>query len=178
MEKEKKKNKNKIKYETEESKEIKKFVIVLIVIIFAVALFYLATRMFITKDLFTGSNTKTEETTTGEINYDVAIMGEILNRPYKTYYVAIYNKTEGEYMSEMISLVYAYTAKDEHLHVYTVDLSNELNKSYYDPENIKLDVDNLKDLKVGDITLLKIKNGEIIKYYTDLEKMKKELDVE
>ena len=55
--------------------------------------------------------------------------------------------------------------------VYTADLSNELNKKYYDKDNIN--TSSLETLKLGDITLLKISNGKIISALTeeaDIEK--------
>lgn len=169
--------KNKIKYQTEEQKEIVRFVIVIFVVLLSVGLIYLATRAFVTKDLFKAKVNQEEVVTPGTINYDVAIMGEILNRPYNEYYVAIYNKKDGKYISDMSSLVYLYSSKDKHLHIYTVDLSNKMNEEYYDPENVNTSAQSLSEMKVGDITLLRIKNGKVAKYIVDLDKMKAELGV-
>jgi len=174
-----KKNKNKINYAaTTEQKEIKSLIIVIIVVVLCVGGVYLLTRAFVTKDLFGSDSTTDEEVTAGTINYDVAIMGQILNRPYDEYYVAIYNSSEGDYISDMATLVYSYKNLDKHLHIYVVDLSNELNADFYDPENVNTKATKVSEMKVGDITLLKIKNGKINKYIVDLDKMKKELGVE
>ena len=78
----------------------------------------------------------------------------------------------------MYKLVYAYVKKKDAKHIYTIDLSNELNKSYYDKENVNKDATKLSDMKVGDITLIKVKNGKIDKYIVDYAKMQKELGVE
>ena len=170
---------NKVNYQTTEQEEIKKFLIVIVVVLLCVCAIYLLTRAFVTKDLFKKDKGEdTEEVIEGSVNYDVAIMGQILNRPYDEYYVAIYNQSEGDYISEMSSLVSSYNQKDKHLHIYTVDLSNELNKSYYDPENVNTKATKLEDIKVGDITLLKIRKGKIRSYIVDYSQMQKELDVE
>lgn len=173
MGKKEKQIKNKVKYQTAEQEEIKKFIIVILVVLICVGAIYLITRAFVTKDLGKSDDT-TEQTVTGTVNYDVAIMGQILNRPYKSYYVVIYD-TDGEYMSDMSSMVNNYNTKEEHLHMYTVDLNNHLNASYYDPENVNQKATDLADLKVGDITLLKIKDGKISKFVVDYTKMLKEL---
>lgn len=176
---EKKKNTvNKINYNTTEQEEIKKFLIVIVVVLALCGVMYLLTRAFVTKDLFNKEEEQTEEVTSGQVDYNVAIMGQILNRPYDEYYVAIYNASNGEYIGDMATLLYNYSAKEKHLHVYTVDLSNTLNSEYYDPENVNKKAQTVADIKVGDITLLKIKNKKIVKYIDAYEAMKKELKVE
>ena len=184
MEKKKKEIKNKktkIKkqnYRTSEQDEMIKFVVVILVVLLSVGAIYLFTRAFITKDLFEDkTNETTENVQEGTVNYDVAIMGQILNRPYKQYYVLIYD-SQGDYNSDMTSLIFNYSSKKEHKHLYTVDLNNNFNKDYYDPANVNLKATELKDIKVGDITLIKVKNGKIDKYIVDYAKMQKELGVE
>ncbi len=180
MEKEKKKvKKNKVNYQTTEQMEIKNFVIVIIVVLLCVGGLYLATRAFVTKDLFKDNDAnKEEEVVAGSINYEMAIMGTILQKADKEYYVAIYDQSdEGKYVADMLTLVFNYTEKEEHLPVYTVDLANKLNEGYYDPKNVNVDAKNVKDMKVGDITLLRVKNGKIKKYIVDYAKMQKELGV-
>lgn len=174
MEKEKK-AKNKIRYNTGESEEIKSLIIVVIVVVLIVCGLYLVTRIFITKDLFKKDEPETEEVTPGVISYDKIVMGQLLNRPYDEYYVAIYDQANGDYIIDMITLINSYEQSAKHLHVYTVDLSNQLNKDYYDPENVNVDAKTLSDLKVGDITLIKVKKGAINKFIVDYAKMEKEL---
>lgn len=173
------KSNNKIKYKTAEQEEIRNFIIVIIVVLLCVGAIYLLTRVFVTKDLFGSSDETTkDEITEGVVDYDVAIMGQLLNRPYKQYYAVIYN-SEGDYMYDMYSLVYSYTSSnDKALHVYTIDLANTLNDGYYDPENVNVNAKTLEDLKVGDITLVKVKNGKISKIIVDYSKMEKELGID
>ncbi len=168
--------KNKVYYANNEAGEFVNFLIIILIIALLCGGIYLATRAFVTKDLF-DKKSDTEEIVQGAINYDVATMGTMLNRPYSEYYVVVYDATEGDYISDMSSLVYNYNALEKHLHVYTVDLSNTMNKSYYDPENVNVNAKTLEEVKVGDITLIKVKNGSIVKYVTDLSKMKDELGV-
>lgn len=180
MEKEKSKVKKKnVRYETTEQAEIKNFIVVLIVVVLCVGGIYLATRLFVTKDLFKDEEEKVEEVAAGVVNYEVATMGMILNRPYDEYYVAIYDNTStSTYFYDMLSLVYGYYENEKHLPVYTVDLANVMNESYYNPENVNVNAKTLAEIKVGDITLLKIKKGKIDKFIVDYAKMQKELGVE
>ena len=177
MEKEKK-AKNKIRYNTGDSAEIRSLIIVVVAVILIVCGLYLATRLFVTKDLFKKEEEVVEEVTPGEISYDTIIMGQLLNRPYDEYYVAIYNQTDGDYIIDMLTLVNSYKQLDKHLHIYVVDLSNKLNEDYYDPEKVNVDAKELSDIKVGDITLIKVKKGAINKYIVDYAKMEKELGLD
>ena len=159
------------KYRTAEQDEIRKFVIVVIVVLLMVVGIYFLTRAVVTKDLF---KNETSEKVKGEVNYDVAIVGEILNRPYDEYYIAVYS-TDGEKASEMSGLVSNYQGQEKHLHIYTVYLNNELNKKYYNPEKENTKATKVNEFMFGNATLLKIKNGTVEKYITDHAKMEKEL---
>ncbi len=186
IDKSKSKKVNKIQFETTEQAEVKKFFIVIIVVLLCVGGIYLFTRAFVSKDLFKKDEPVTEEIQDGAFNDEVAIMGQIFNRPYEDYYVIIYDQTEGKNVGDMSNIVYNYSQKEDEkkLHMYSVDLSNELNKSYYDKDNENTSAKTLKDMKVGDNTLLRIKknkktgNLEVSKYITDIDAMKKELGIE
>lgn len=178
MEKNIEKKEKKVKrlnIQTTEQSELKSFFIVILVVLLGVGGLFLATKAFVTKDLF-GKEEKEEKIAAGEVNYDVTIMGSLLNRPYKEYYAVIYDTT-GEYVYDMSSLVDAYKNVKSAKHIYTIDLDNKLNKDYYDPKKVNPKAKKLEDIKLGDITLIKVKDGKIEKYITDLSKMKKELGV-
>lgn len=174
--KSKKVNSSKVDYRTSEQDEMIKFVIVILVVLLCVGGIYIFTRAFITKDLFKDDTQTNEVVKEGTVNYDVAIMGQLLNRPYKQYYAVIYDST-GDYAYDMTTLVSSYTKLKGHKHIYTIDLSNDLNKTYYDVEKVNTKATKISEIKVGDITLVKIKNGKIDKYIVDYAKMEKELGV-
>ena len=176
IEKDKKVKAKKVTYRTSEQDEMIKFIVVILVVLLSVGAIYLFTRAFVTKDLFKDETSPTETVQEGKVNYEVAIMGQLLNRPYKEYYAVIYDST-GDYSADMYSLVYSYSNKKNHKHIYTIDLSNELNKKYYDVENDNKKSTKVEDIKVGDITLIKVKNGKIEKYIVDYTKMEKELGI-
>lgn len=176
MEKEKNTKQKKVKYRTAEQDEMLKFLGVIAVVVVCVALLYVLTRVFVTKDLFNKEETKTEETVQGSVNYSVTSVGQILNRPYDEYYVFVYDTT-GDYATDMNSLLTKYNSKEKKLHAYKVDLSNYLNKEYYKPKEVNEKASAVADFKFGDITLIRVKNGKIDKYLTDYSKMQTELAV-
>jgi len=163
----------KISYKTEEQKEVTKLIIIILVVTVLVVGAYFLTRAVVTKDLGKKDNTE-EKVTEGVINYNVAIVGEILNRSEKKYYVAVFKGT-GEYGSEMATAIAGYESQKGHLRVYRVDLDNKFNADFYDPEHIKLKVTDPSDFKFGDVTLLKVEGGKVTTAITDLSKIKKEL---
>ena len=177
--------KNKLYYSTGEQAEVKKFIIVVLVVLLWVVGIYFLTRAFVTKDLFKHETTQ-EEVVKGEVNNDVAIVGTIMNRPYDEYYVAVYD-SNGKYNYEISNNVVAKYKGLNKLHIYRVDLNEYMNKEYYKPEEENTKATGVDDFKFGDITLLRIKRtknkgGEtytykVVKYITDIEQMKKELGV-
>ena len=178
----KKAAKNNHKYEsakvqTEEQKEMTRFFIVLLIVVLMVTCIYFLTRIFVTKDLGKKNNTTdTEEVIEGSVNYNVASVGQILNRPYDTYYVMVYD-AGGEYAYDVSTILSMYSLNEKAKHVYRVDLSNHLNKEFYDKENENVNATSVDEFKFGDITLLYIKKGKVAKYITDLSKIKTELGV-
>ena len=162
--KEKKAKKHNHKYESakiqsEDQKEVMRFFIVLLIVIAMVTAIYFLTRIFVTKDLGKKKNeAETEEVIPGNVNYTVAIVGQILNRPYDSYYVLVFDST-GDYVNDAQSLMINYNSKESKKHLYRVDLNNQLNKAYYDKENVNPNAKSVDEFKFGDLTLLYIKKG-------------------
>lgn len=167
----------KIKYVTEEQKEVKKFICVLLGLVLVIVGVYFFTRVFITKDLF---NNKTNEVTytDGTINYDVAIVGNMLNRPYDEYYLMAFDSesTKVNYYNTLASM---YISSKKSLKLYHIDLANELNKKYIaEDNNISKKFESIDKLKLGEVTLIKVKNKKVTKFITNIEDIAKELTVE
>ena len=169
------KGKRKISYKTEEQKEVTRLVIIVLIISLAVVGVYFLTRWLVTKDL--GKKTDEQEIVIpGEIQYTYITVGTILSRGDKEYYVAVYN-TNGDYSKDMSTYITNYRGTKKALPVYIVDLDDYFNEGFYDPEKINVNTDNVEDLKFGDVTLLKVEKGKIVKAITDLTKIKEALGV-
>lgn len=161
------------KYRSEEQTEIIRFIRILIIVIIFVLAIYFLTRIFVTKDLLNDDN-KEQETITGTINYNVTSIGSMLNKAEDEYYVLIYD-TENIRSIYYSGLMSNYTRGENALKVYYADLNNELNQKFYDPENINLEVSNISNLRVGDLTLVKVNNGQITEILGNEDEIAKEL---
>ena len=152
----------------DDDKTIRNFIIIFVIVILMVFGIYMLTKYVIVKD----NNTNNEETKEVQINNEVAIVGTMLNKSDEHYYVMLYREDDNE-SGKYLTAKSNYSAAKDSLPVVSVDLSNALNSKYYDKDNVKLDSDNVNDLRFGDFTVLEVKNGKIVKSYTDLEKVKK-----
>ena len=161
--------------QNEETKTMKQFLITLIIVIVGVVGIYLLTKYVVKKDNSTNNSSTTEEKS--YIDPNTAIVGTMLNKSSDAYYVIIYDKTKDN-ATTYYSLVSTYKAKDKALKVYTVDISNSLNKKYIATDNkTNPKATNLEDLKFGEVTLLKVKNNKITEAYETTDAIKKALDV-
>lgn len=161
--------------QNEETKTMKQFLITLIIVIIGVVGIYLLTKYVVKKDNATNNSSNTEEKS--YIDPNTAIVGTMLNKSSDVYYVIIYDKAKDN-ATTYYSLVSTYKAKDKALKVYTVDLSNSLNKKYIATDNkTNPKATNLEDLKFGEVTLLKVKNNKITEAYETTDAIKKALDV-
>lgn len=167
-----KKGMNIDKYETDESKEVKRFIIILFSIIIVALGVYFVTRL-IDKNKDTD---KEDEITAGEINYDKVSVGTMLGKSDSEYYVIIYDGTisEAVYYSAVMT---TYMNKEKSLPVYYCDLNNKFNKEYYAGRDkaSNPDAKATNEFMFGDLTLIKVKNGKVDKYIESLDTIKEEL---
>ena len=99
----------------------------------------------------------------------------MLSKPEEEYYVIIYDTEDlnSVYYSGIVS---TYQKNKEPLKVYYVDLGNELNKKYAAGDNESINTTDLDNLKLKNITLVKVSNGKIVKTLTNEEDIAKELE--
>ncbi len=166
--------KKKVSYHTEEQRELIHFAIVLAMVVIVVLGVYFFSKMFVMdKSLFE------VDYKTGVINENRAIVGTILNRSASEYYVFVYDEgsSQAVYYSALSS---KYTTSDSgKLPIYHVDLSNKLNEAYVASSD---EASNPKATKTDEFlfkgaTLLRIKNGKVVKYLEKEEEIVKELAV-
>ena len=162
------------KYTSEESKEVKRFIIILLSIIVLVLAVYGITRL-INKDK---DNNNDRTVTAGSIDYDKVSVGTLFNRADDEYYVIVY---DGEAPNAIYysALMNKYMDKEKSNKVYFCDLSNELNKKYYvgEDKDSNPKATTSSELAFKDLTLIKIKNGKIVKYLETLDTIKTELGI-
>lgn len=158
---------------TEEQAVLKKFVIIVLILIVLIVGIYFFTRAFVTKDL---KDNKTNETTEVTFDYSKIILGTLLNRPYDEYYVIAYNSEDLQvnYYANMISM---YSSKEDAKKIYVADLNDSLNEKFYNKSETNPSAKKVEDLKLGDLTLIKIKDKNIVKYVEGTQNIKSELGI-
>ena len=152
----------------DDNKTIRNFIIIFVVIIVFVIGAYLLTKFVINKE------EKKEETQTSkevQIDNSIAIVGTMLSKAEDNYYVLIFKNDDNA--GKYLTIKSQYEAKKNKKALYTVDLANKLNEKYYDKDNVNLSASDINDLRFGDITLLEVKQGKIVKSYDTIEKIKK-----
>ncbi len=149
----------------EDVRLVRKLIIILIiVVIVAVGFFFLTNKIV---------DPVKEEEVNAEINYDVATVGTMFNRPYKEYYVLLYDSTLAE--ATYYNTLYSQYKNANKVKIYYVDLSLKNNKEYVQKEaNKKLT--GVNDASFKGTTLVKIKNGKVTTYLDSKEKIRAELD--
>ncbi len=156
-----------IKDVDDNTNQIKKFIIILAgVAIVSVLLYFVSTKFLVGDGV-----EKPEEEKEVTISDTVIDGGHVFNRPYDEYYVFAYDR---EGLEEPIYTSLIDNAGDDKGKIYYLDLGTKLNKQYVKEET------NPKATKPSELamktpTLIKIKNGKIVKYLEDLESIEKEL---
>lgn len=164
---------------SEEQNEIVRFLIVLAIVVVAVIGVYFFTSKFVTKE----SSNDTESESTAVVNYNMAIVGNMLNKPEDEYYVFVYDyESENTDMYVAMNAIsnYLSSGEDNLLKIYNVELDNYLNKSYKVQEGEKSNpkAKKIADFKFGDFTLIKVEKGKVEKYIENAEKIEKELTID
>lgn len=172
-EKVKKNKKASTNYRTEEQETIIRFGIILGVVLIFILGVYFFTKVVVKKE-----TTSTSEITKGTINYKKTIVGNMLNKPSKEYYVFAYDGNSN-YAIKYSAIIDSYMKKDKAKDAYWIDLSNELNKNHVANDKLKENTNTkeINELVFGDFALIKVKNNKIDSIITDIDKATKELKI-
>lgn len=157
--------------------EVKRFLIILGVLIVLIVGVYFVT------ELLSKEEAPESEVVSGSINYDLVNVGGILNRPYKDYYVMVYDSTSSEAViySTLINKYMSNSSKDGYIKLYFCDLDNALNKDFYNKNEdgkSNKNVEKTSDFNFSNLTLLKVNNGKVTKYIENYSEIEKLLEIE
>ena len=152
--------------------ELKKIILIFVIVLAVIGIVYGISKAFIK------TNKDNSETIKGQINYDVVSVGTMLNKNENEYYVICFGNSNPKAIYYEV-IVNKYLASKKALKVYYCDIENKLNKDYVAQKNDKVNPNatTLDNLKLGDITLLKVKRGKIVKYIDTIEESKKEFKI-
>ena len=117
-------------------------------------------------------DTPEEKITENAIQYNEILAGESFNQGDGEYYV-IYYDSSNEY-STISSLISSYQLNNSDTKLYSVDLSNGMNKKYITDGDIV--TDNASSLRVKDTTLIKFNDSEVSEVITDVNEIKRVLN--
>lgn len=157
----KKKNQNNL------SEETKNFVKTIIIVVVSFGICYLLFILMGSLGVFEKGYDKPQIGET-EFTYNTALIGMVFNRKEKEYYVAFDEEERNEYYNTILNLY------NGNLQIYKVNMSLGSNSSYKAVEgNYK--ATKSSELKIVSPTLIKIRNGKIVLYLEDLEKIEIEL---
>lgn len=146
--------------QVEEQHQIKKLIKIICFLLFIVAIIYLISALFITKEV--NWFTKKEETINTTVTNSI-LASTIFKQKEETYYVYFYDfKDEDNKITSHIN------SKLSGSKIYKVDSGSALNKKYISEASNK-NAKTLEELKIVTPTLIKISNEKITEYYENDE---------
>lgn len=157
--------KTNLNYETEEQKELQKLLIIILVVVIIIGLVYGLSKIMM-------KNEAEERTfTDGIVSTEAIVVGTMLNRPEKEYFVICYD-SKGQKMDALLNYGNVYkNTKSDAIKVYYLDLSNNLNKEYYVTSDSNPNAKSVKEMKIKDGTLIRVKRNEVREYIEGLDKI-------
>lgn len=148
------------------SDEMGKLIKIIVVLIVIVAAFYGLT-VIITKFQKTSTPERNKNTVPAIIQYDEILIGTILNQARDEYYVLI-QKDDDQYRTLTSYYLQKYSSNSKSLKVYMSNM-NSIYNEFYISETSNVRTNNINEFKVSTITLVKIKNHEIVEAYEGLD---------
>jgi len=157
----------KIEAELSEDVSLKSRIIVVVCVLAFIGLFYLLAIHITNKNANIDPNENSNVNESSD--YSEILLGSTFNRSESEYLVVYYDKSNEEINSSLGSKVMDYTAKDDNLTIYTVDMGNMYNKSYNTTEDTNKAPNNVDELRINGPTLIKISKGNVVEYIEGLE---------
>ena len=142
--------------------EVKRGIIIVVVAVLVVLFMYFLTTRILAKD----DSSNEDKVRENAIQYDEILAGESFNKTGE-YYVIYYDSTD-QY-SSISSLISSYQLNNKDVKLYSVDLSDVMNKKYITDGNIV--TKDASSLKVKENTLIKFNNGKVDEVITDMNEI-------
>jgi len=127
--------------------------------------FYLLAIYITNKNTDTDNTTSAASETASEvsISYDNILLGRSLSMSSDDYLVICYDYSDEEINSTYGSLVSSYKSKDDHLTIYSVDMSSAFNKNYVG-EEANTSPEDVNDMVINGPTLFKVSSNKVVEY--------------
>lgn len=167
------KKKKKIKVEENisfDSSEIKKVVITTSVVLIFFACFYFLTVAIVNKDEkkddTADSSSKTNEV---EIQHEEILLGSSFSIKDDQYLVVYYDTTDDD-LSSLTSAISTYRSSSKDVNLYTVDMSDGLNKGFVG-ETPNKKATKASELSISGPTIIKFTDNKISTYIEGMDKV-------
>ena len=163
--------------DSEEFVKIKAFFIILLIILVLLGLLAFLNGNFVTKDY--SNVTYMDATNTTAVSYDSSLLtvDRVFNVTDKSYLVLFYNSKDAAEKEYVDNLVRKYD--DSKTKLYKVDMSDPMNKAYYNESGVEnTSPASSKDIVITRTTLMTIKKKKVVKYQTDKAEIAKVLNTQ
>ena len=141
--------------------EYKKIILIVGIVIIIFAIFYFITVYVTNKD----NNTyKRNSSTEGVISYTEIMAGRSFSMPEDEYYILYYDRSNKDLLNTFSSSVATYRADKEKTALYTVDMSNAMNKGF-EKEESNWKPTSVSELAIKGPTLIHFRDGAVFEYF-------------
>ena len=155
-----KKKKNDVAEEVKKtSDDILNKIIIGLMVICILGLFYLLTVYITNKHTDKTDTEENTETSEVSFNYDEILVGKTFSMSDSDYIVVLYDPST----SGVADAVSTYKESDDHLPIYTVNMTNTFNKKYVAEES-NTSPSKASELAINGPTLIRITNNKLVDY--------------
>ena len=133
-------------------------IIIGLMVICILGLFYLLT-VYITNKNTDKPDTEEKTESSVSFNYDEILVGKAFSMSDSDYVVVLYDPS----ISAVAEAVSTYKGSEDHLPIYTVDMTNTFNKKYVSEES-NTTPSKASELSINGPTLLRITNNSLVDY--------------
>ncbi len=138
--------------------------------------FYLLTVYVTNKNTKAADEEQTTDTSSDPtISYDEIMIGRSFSMSDGEYFVLYYDRSDEKINSTYTDLVNTYKAKNDHLDIYKVDMSNSFNKDYATVGEANKSPSTEADILINGPTLIKVSNNKVVQYVEGEEEITKHL---
>lgn len=152
------------------SDEMGKLIKIILVLIVIVIAFYGLT-ILITKFQKNTIPDRNQNDTPAVIQYDEILIGTMLKQAREEYYVLI-QKDDDQYRTLTSYYLQRYSSNSKALKVYMSNMNSVYNQ-FYISGNSNIKPNSINEFRVSKITLVKVKNHEIVEAYEGIEEIEK-----
>lgn len=149
--------------------EFLKLVKVIVAVVIVFLIFYIIT-IFVSNNSNNKRNIVTDDSEVkNEIQFEEIIVNQILNQNFDEYYVIVYQ--DNDYNINLYNTYFStITSENKEFKYYKVNLDRIFNKSFLS-ENSNVNVNDIKQIRFKEATLLKINNQKIVDYFEGKEEI-------